>query len=164
VAWVGGIGASFVIGRFEDELHKFVALAAFIPIIVGMAGNVGTQSLAVVVRGLATRRIDVKQFWRVVGRELAVGILLGLAFGAALGGMGFVQVRDEAGVNALVLSGIVGAAAAIAMIIAAAVGTVMPMVLARLRVDPAVATGPFVTTAIDVLGIVIYFNIVALFL
>jgi magnesium transporter len=164
VAWIGGIGASFVIGRFEDELHKFIALAAFIPIIVGMAGNVGTQSLAVVVRGLATRRIDVKQFWRVVGRELAVGILLGLSFGAALGAMGFVQVRDEPGVNALVLSGIVGATAAIAMIIAAAVGTVMPMVLARLKIDPAVATVPFVTTAIDVLGIVIYFNIVAIFL
>jgi magnesium transporter len=138
-----------------------VVLAAFIPIIVGMAGNVGTQSLAVVVRGLATRRIDVKQFWKVVSREVAVGIFLGLGFGAALGGMGFVVVRDEAGVNALILAGVVALAAALSMVIAAMMGSVMPLILARLRVDPAVATGPFVTTAIDIVGVAVYFNIVA---
>jgi magnesium transporter len=164
VAWVGGIAASFVIGRFEGTLQKYVVLAAFIPIIVGMAGNVGTQTLAVVVRGLATRRIDVKQFWKVVGREMAVGVLLGLAFGAALGGMGFVEVRSEPGVNALMMAGVIGAAAAISMVIAATMGSVMPLILARLRVDPAVATGPFVTTAIDVVGVAVYFNIVVFFL
>jgi magnesium transporter len=164
VAWAGGILASVVIGRYEDTLRKFVPLAAFIPIIVGMAGNVGTQSLAIVVRGLATRRIDVKQFWRVAGRELAVGVLLGVAFGAALGGMGFVQIRGSVGIDALLVASMIGAAAAIAMVIAAAMGAVMPLILARLRVDPAIATGPFVTTAIDVLGVVVYFNIVSIFL
>jgi magnesium transporter len=117
-----------------------------------------------VVRGLATRRIDVKQFWKVVGREVAVGVLLGLIFGAALGGMGFVEVRSEPGANALIIAGVIAAAAALSMVIAAAVGSVMPMVLARLKVDPAVATGPFVTTAIDIVGVAVYFNIVAFFL
>ena len=65
---------------------------AFIPIIIGMAGNVGTQSLTIVVRGLATRRIDVKKFWGVVLREIVVGVLLGLLYGAALGAMGFFQL------------------------------------------------------------------------
>jgi len=164
VAWIGGIGASFVIGRFAGTLQKYVVLAAFIPIIVGMAGNVGTQSLAIVVRGLATRRIDAKQLWRVVGREMAVGILLGIGFGAALGGMGFVEVRSEPGVNALILAGVIGATSAITMMIAATMGSLVPLILARLRVDPAVATGPFVTTTIDVLGVAIYFNIVVFFL
>jgi len=163
VAWLGGIGAALIIARFESTVERYLPLVTFIPIIVGMAGNVGTQSLAIVVRGLATRRIEIKQFWRVVGREVAVGVLLGVIYGAALGAMGFVQMRGTIHESALVLAAVVGAAAAIAMVIAAGVGAVMPLVLARLHIDPAVATGPFVTTAIDVLGVLVYFNIVAAF-
>lgn len=164
VAWIGGVVASIVIGQFEDTLREYVVLVAFIPIIVGMAGNVGTQSLAVVVRGLATRRIDVKQFWKVLGREVGTGTLLGVLYGAALGGWGLIKLGDTPGQSALALAALVGGASAAAMVIAAAMGSTMPLLLARLRIDPAVATGPFVTTAIDVLGVLIYFNIISLYL
>ena len=160
VAWGGGLVASIIIGRFESMLKEYVALVGFLPVIIGMAGNVGTQSLAIVVRGLATRRIDVKQFWRVFGRETSVGILLGLLYGAALGAWGFVTMHTAPGANVLLLAAVVGSASAIAMVIAAAVGATMPLILARIGVDPAVATGPFVTTAIDILGVIVYFNIV----
>jgi magnesium transporter len=164
VAWGGGVVASIIIGHYEQTLTGVLALAAFIPIIIGMAGNVGTQSLAIVVRGLATRRTDVKQFWRVLGRELAVGLLLGVLYGAALGGWGLIQMREGTGQNLLLLAGLVGSASAISMLLAAVVGATMPLLLARLRIDPAVATGPFVTTTIDVLGVLIYFNIINVFL
>jgi len=165
VAWIGGVIASIIIGRHEETLREYVVLVAFIPIIVGMAGNVGTQSLAVVVRGLATRRIDVKQFWRVLGREVSCGVLLGVIYGAALGGWGVVKLGGgDPGETALILAALVGAASAISMVIAAAVGSTIPLLLARLRIDPAVATGPFVTTAIDILGVLVYFHIVGFYL
>ena len=162
-ALVGGIATSFVINGFEETLARYLPLAAFIPVIIGMAGNVGTQSLAIVVRGLATRKIEVKAFWRVVGGEILVGALLGLMYGAALGGMGFFQFHGSVEGNALLLAMAVGIAASAAMVLAAMVATVMPMFFARIHVDPAVATGPFVTTAIDILGVLVYFNVVAAF-
>jgi magnesium transporter len=158
-AWAGGIVASFVIGQFEDLLQKYLSLAAFIPILLGMAGNVGTQSLTIVVRGLATRRIDVKQFWRVALREIGVGVVLGILFGAALGGMGFIQTQSSLGMNAIYMAIVISSSAALAMIMAALVGATMPMIFAKLHIDPAVATGPFVTTTIDVIGVFMYFNI-----
>ncbi len=161
-ALVGGIVAALVITRFETTLQKYLPLASFIPVIIGMAGNVGTQSLAIVVRGLATRRIEVKQFWRVVGGEILVAMMLGAIYGAALGAMGFVQFYSDAQANALWMAMAVGAASALAMVMAALVATVMPMLFARLHIDPAVATGPFVTTAIDILGVLVYFNLVTL--
>ncbi len=158
-AWIGGIVASFIIGHYESTLQKYLPLVAFIPIIIGMAGNVGTQSLTIVVRGLATRRIIVKKFWRVTLREVAVGILLGVLYGAALGAMGFFQIDGTVGMNALMMALVVGISAAFAMTIAALVGAATPLLFARLHIDPAVATGPFVTTTIDVIGVLVYFNL-----
>ncbi|MDJ0765458.1 MAG: magnesium transporter [Myxococcota bacterium] len=158
-AWIGGVLASFVIGHYESTLEKYLTLAAFIPIIIGMAGNVGTQSLTIVVRGLATRRIDVKKFWGVALREIAVGVLLGVLYGAALGAMGFVQHDMGGQLNALAIGMVVGIAAAFSMVIAAAVGAATPLVFAKLHIDPAVATGPFVTTTIDVVGVFVYFTL-----
>jgi magnesium transporter len=157
-AWIGGIIASLIIGVFETTLQKYLPLVAFIPIIIGMAGNVGTQSLTVVVRGLATRRIDVKQFWGVAWREGLTGILLGLLYGAALGALGFVQLQGDPGINAIIVGVVVGSAAALSMTVAALVGALMPLLFGKLHIDPAVATGPFVTTAIDILGILVYLN------
>lgn len=163
-ALAGGIVASFIIARFEDTLARYLPLAAFIPVIIGMAGNVGTQSLAIVVRGLATRRIEVKRFWRIVGGEILVALFLGLIYGAILGGVGIFQFWNAGASNVWMLSAAVGIASALAMVIAAMLATAIPMVFARLHIDPAVATGPFVTTAIDILGVLVYFNIVTLFI
>ena len=159
-ALVGGIITSFVISYYEETLAKYLPIVAFIPVIIGMAGNVGTQSLAIVVRGLATRRIDVKQFWKVVSSEIMVAMLLGALYGLLLGGMGFLQFSNGEVSNATLLAITVGGSSAIAMVIAALVATAMPMLFAKLHIDPAVATGPFVTTAIDIIGVLVYFNLV----
>jgi magnesium transporter len=161
-AWLGGIVASFIIAHYEDTLQKYLPLAAFIPILLGMAGNVGTQSLTIVVRGLATRRIDVKHFWGVAVRELVVGIILGLLYGAALGAMGFFQLHGDEGLNIIMIAAVVAGSAAVSMTMAALVGAVTPLMFARMHIDPAVATGPFVTTTIDVLGVLVYFNMATL--
>jgi magnesium transporter len=158
-AWIGGIVASFVIGHYEGTLQKYLPLAAFIPIIMGMAGNVGTQSLTIVVRGLATRRIDTKKFWSVAGREVATGFLLGILYGAALGAVGYLRMGYDLATNVMTLAVIVGVAAAASMTVAALLGAATPLLFARLHIDPAVATGPFVTTTIDVLGVLVYFNL-----
>ncbi|PIE71993.1 MAG: magnesium transporter [Deltaproteobacteria bacterium] len=150
---VGGIFAFFIVGKFEDTLIKVAYLAAFIPVIMGMGGNIGTQSSTIVVRGLATGRILVRDCWAVVGKELCVGLILGLFYGLLVGSVAqfrYDQIRVAVSVASAVLS---------SMSIAALVGSLVPMLFARINMDPAVATGPFVTTAIDIISIYCYFMI-----
>lgn len=158
-ALIGGILTSFVINNFEDTLSKYLSLAAFIPVIIGMAGNVGTQSLAVVVRGLATRQIRIKQAWSTISNELIIGVVLGCLYGAILGAVGFWQFTGSTP-QAINLAVAVGTATATAMLLAAFVASSIPIMFAKINIDPAVATGPFVTTAIDILGVFIYFTVV----
>jgi magnesium transporter len=158
-AMLGGVVTSFVIRNFEDTLSRYLSLAAFIPVIIGMAGNAGTQSLAVVVRGLATRQIKIKQAWQTISTEILVGTLLGILYGAILGAVGLWQFSGDSPV-ALNLAVAVGTATATAMTLATLVASSIPLMFARINIDPAVATGPFVTTAIDILGVTIYFMVV----
>jgi magnesium transporter len=157
-SWIGGVIAFFVIGHFESSLRKLVYLAAFIPIIMGMGGNIGTQSSTIVVRGLATGRFNLKQIWEVVSKELSIGFLLGFVYGILLGLVA--HLRYDAGR----LGVAVGLAVISSMTIAGLMGSLMPMVFARINVDPAVATGPFVTTSIDIISVFFYFQIAALLL
>ena len=161
-SFVGGLLAVYVIGIFESQLQTIAALAAFIPIIMGMGGNIGTQSSTIIVRSIAIGEVDIKDTWRVLWREFSTGALLGTAYGVLLGGFAslFPQFREHAWKLPLV----VALAIFVNMIIAATVGTVIPMFFKRVRIDPAVATGPFVTTAIDVAGIFIYFLLAKIFL
>ena len=154
VAWLGGMLASQIIGNFTPLLQEVVWLAAFIPIVAGMGGNAGTQSATIIVRGLATGKIAAAGGgFRVALREVRVAFVMGVLFGLLAGGTLTWFLADwHIGV-------IVGAAIATSMTLAAAVGTTMPMVLRRFGVDPAVATGPFVTTSIDVIGVLAYFAI-----
>jgi len=162
----GGLVASFVISHFEDLLSKYLLLAAFIPVINGMAGNVGTQSLAIVVRGLATRRNTLSLFWKTVSRELVVGLLLGILYGIILGGVGWLRFVKQGHfvMEVAPIALALGVAMAMAMMVAATIAAALPLFFAKVGVDPAVATGPFVTTSIDIVGVLIYFNAVALFL
>lgn len=150
---MGGIVAFFVIGKFEDSLHKIAALAAFIPVIMGMGGNIGTQSSTIVVRGLATGRIDVRDLWSVVFKELSIGIILGVVYGLLIGSVAQVRYSMEA----LALAVCIAVISSMSM--AALVGSLVPMGFARINIDPAVATGPFVTTAIDIISVTFYFTI-----
>jgi magnesium transporter len=150
---VGGVVAFFIINQFEESLNRFVYLAAFIPVIMGMGGNIGTQSSTIVVRGLATGRISVGEIWTVVLKELTIGFILGAVYGVLIASVA--QVRFQ--MDMLALS--VGLAVISSMTVAALVGSFVPMAFARLNVDPAVATGPFVTTAMDIISVFTYFLI-----
>ena len=155
---LGGIFAFYVISSFEHSLSRLTYLAAFIPVIMGMGGNIGTQSSTIVVRGLATGRLDIHDVWPVVGKELAVGLILGLVYGLLIGSVAQIQY------NAIILAVVVGMAVVCSMSVAALVGSCVPMLLARVNIDPAVATGPFVTTAIDIISVYFYFTIATAFL
>jgi magnesium transporter len=150
---IGGIVAFFIIGRFEGSLMNFAYLAAFIPVIMGMGGNIGTQSSTIVVRGLATGRLSVQDIWAVVLKELSIGVILGLVYGLLIGSVAHFRY------SMLSLAFAVSLAVISSMSIAALVGSLVPMGFARVNIDPAVATGPFVTTAIDILSVSFYFLI-----
>ncbi len=157
-AFLGGVGAALIIGSYEEAMGEVAALAAFIPIIMGMGGNVGTQSSTLVVRGLATGQVDVRAFGQTILRELGVGVAMGLVYGFFLGAVTLVVYNsDPSGVVGLAVA--VGLSVCASMAVAAMVGAGLPLVFHRLNIDPAVATGPFVTTAVDIAGIVIYFSI-----
>ncbi len=157
-SWLGGIVAFLIIGYFENSLNKLVYLAAFIPVIMGMGGNIGTQSSTIVVRGLSTGRINIKQIWNVVLKELAVGFFLGFFYGLLLGIVAHFRY------DRWLLGMTVGLAVMSSMTIAALVGSLVPMIFARINIDPAVATGPFVTTSIDILSVLFYFQIATILL
>ncbi len=158
-AWVGGIGASFVIESYNDTLMRLLPLAAFIPVVLGMGGNVGTQTLTIMVRSIATGRLDFRHAWQAVRRELAVGFVLGSAYGFLLAAAGLAINYGRDSSEAWIIALVVGSSTLACMTIAAVVGSVVPILLHRINIDPAVATGPFVTTAMDILGVLVYFNI-----
>ena len=159
-SWIGGIFAASIIGTFEHLLESMIALAAFIPVIIGMGGNIGTQSSTIIVRGIATGRIEIGSELKVLLKEVRVGIILGALYGLLLGAFAkfrFIDADPMLGV-------VVGLSIGCSMLIAVAVGTFIPMFLRKVDIDPAIATGPFVTTSIDILGVLFYFVIAEYFL
>lgn len=158
-SWIGGVGAMFIINSFSSELQRVLALAAFIPVIAGMGGNIATQSSTIIVRGLATGRVNMNHFFKVVGKEFAVGVVLGSFFGFLLGMLAYFNYHTPSYLGMVVGLSVFGV-----MVMAATVGTFVPMILKRFNVDAAVATGPFITTTIDVLGVSLYFTIAKFFL
>lgn len=151
-SWVGGVMAMIIIGSFEKELAEVLALASFIPIVMGMGGNIATQSSTIIVRGIATGRVNMNELLRVVLKELRVGIMLGAVYGIFLGVLSFFLHRDP-----YMLGLVVGLSVFVIMAMAATLGTIIPLVLKRFDFDAAIATGPFVTTAIDIIGVLLYF-------
>ncbi len=157
-SFLGGILAIFIIAHFEESLKQVSYLALFIPVIMGMGGNIGIQSSTIVVRGIATGRINIRHLWTVVSKELAIGMILGVFYGLILGSL----VRFHYSLNALAISVAIGVMSS--MTVAALVGSFMPMIFARMHIDPAVATGPFVTSSIDILSVLIYFQVATILL
>ncbi len=153
----GGIANSFVIGGFESTLAKFTGLVAFIPIIMGMGGNIGTQSATIMVRGIATGQVNIRDFTKMLTKELGVGFILGMVYGTLIGSVAKFRFMTESSSWALASS--VSISIVAAMSVAALVGTTVPLVFERLNIDPAVATGPFVTTFMDLSSVYCYFTI-----
>jgi magnesium transporter len=151
---VGGIVASVVIGSFEETLKVLPILAAFIPVLLGMGGNIGTQSSTIIVRGLATGRVETANLGRVVAKEMGTATVLGLIYGVVLGLTTFFYWEVSWQTSVAVGVSLLGS-----MLIAASIGSFVPMILHRVGVDPAVATGPFVTTSVDVLATLLFFSV-----
>jgi magnesium transporter len=154
-SWIGGIFAASIIGRFEYMLESIIALAAFIPVIIGMGGNIGTQSSTIIVRGMATGRIELGNELKILLKELRVGLILGSLYGLLLGLFAKFKFLN----SDPMLGVVVGLSICSSMLLATAVGAFTPLVLRKLDIDPAIATGPFVTTSIDIIGVLLYFFI-----
>jgi magnesium transporter len=152
-AFVGGLAATGVIKQFENILAEVLALSAFLPVVMGMAGNVGVQSATVAVRGLATGSLELRHIRSVLYKEFRVGLLLGIFYGLVLGAFGWFAF------GSVELGEVVGLTIMLNMTGAAMLAIALPMLFHRIGTDPAIATGPFVTTAIDVLGVLNYFAI-----
>ena len=152
---IGGICAAAIISYFDHLLKEMIVLASFIPVIIGIGGNIGTQSSTIIVRGLATGRVDVANTIPLIVKEIIVGGLLGITYGVLVGFASEFITGNELENLGLV----VGLSIACSMTIATAVGASVPIILQKLNFDPAISTGPFVTTAIDILGVALYFII-----
>ncbi len=153
-AFLGGLLAALLIQRYTPLLSRTVVLACFIPVVLGMGGNIGTQAATIMVRGLATGRISLRQVGGVVFREIRIAALLGILYGACLGLAAWFLVGLSARASV-----IVGITLWASMSLAAMVGSTFPMLLKTIHIDPAVATNPFVTTAVDLLGLVTFFGL-----
>jgi magnesium transporter len=150
-SFIGGIAAVGILDRFEGILRTAVQLAFFIPIILGMGGNVGNQCAMVVVRGLATGRLDLASLGHVARYELGTALLLGMAFAVGLGLFAVFLGYGPPSFPLIVALGILTS-----ILLAAALGTFLPLLFHRAGVDPAIASGPFVTTTTDVIGVIAF--------
>jgi len=159
-SWFGGIIACYVVGYFEQSLNKYIYLATFMPIIMGMGGNVGTQTSASIMRGLATGRINISRIWHIIFKELTIGFFLGFFYGAMLS----LFTQFKYGHELWEIGMVVGFAMICSMTVAATLASSIPLVFHRFNIDPAIATGPFVTTFTDILSVFFYFKIATLLL
>ncbi|MGV2874631.1 magnesium transporter [Macrococcus capreoli] len=155
---VMGMITASILGQFEDTLSKVALLAAFIPLIGGMAGNSGTQSLAVVVRGISTGEIDEQSKFKLALREAGSGFITGLSCAIMLFIIICVLYRQP------VLGLIVCFSLTIAMTVATLAGAMVPLMMHRLKIDPAVASGPFISTTNDIISMLIYFGLATTFM
>ncbi|GAE26426.1 magnesium transporter [Halalkalibacter wakoensis JCM 9140] len=153
-----GLLSGSIISGFEETLEQVVALIFFMPMIAGMTGNTGTQSLAVVVRGIITHDTDRKTVIKLVFRELRVGIIIGITCGILIFLIAYFWM------GSLILGFVVGISLLATLIIGTLAGTIIPLTLYRLGVDPAVASGPLITTLNDIFSLIIYFGIATTFL
>lgn len=162
-AFIAGILGVFVVSYFEEQLLALIPLAAMIPMLMGMAGNVGTQSSTTVTRWLAIGRLEFVQIGRIISRELFIGFGVGLLYGALAGLFVGLFFAGHPAIETTILefSVVTGAALSASMALAAVLGASAPIVFERSGLDPAIATGPFVTTTIDVLAVWLYLGLAA---
>ena len=155
---VTAILASLVIALFEETIAGLVALAVLMPIVASMGGNAGTQSLTVAVRALATRDLTTANVWRFIKKEALVGLINGLIFAVVMGVVGVIWFGSP------MLGVVIAVAMVINLVVAGLAGTMIPVLLERLGVDPALASGAFVTTVTDVVGFFAFLGLAALWL
>ncbi len=158
VTMFGGVLSGSVISVYESTLEAIVMLAAFIPVIMGMGGNVGTQSSTIFVRGLATGEIEQSEVWDYFFREIRVGLTMGFFCGLLMSVVAYIWQGN------VYLGLVVGTSMLITISFATLIGTLVPLVLNKLNIDPAITAGPFVTTIKDFTGLLIYFLVASAFI
>ncbi|CAM3769040.1 magnesium transporter [Mesobacillus thioparans] len=153
-----GMFTASLIGRFEETLDQVAILAVFIPLIAGMAGNTGTQALAVAVRGIATGDLEKENKWSIILREAGTGLITGAVCGILVAFVVYFWKGE------FFLGVLVGISIFVTLIFATLAGSLVPLLMHRLKIDPAVASGPFITTINDIISILIYFGIATAFM
>lgn len=154
-----GIVASLILSGFEAQLQAVTALALFIPLIGGTGGNVGVQASAIVVQGLANGSLDIKEFSKQLWKETRIGLLNALVISAVTFVYNILVLPDDFAVTLSVTASLF-----IVVMFASILGTMVPLTLEKLKINPALATGPFIQITNDIVGIVIYVYISTLFL
>ncbi|WP_437629296.1 magnesium transporter [Clostridium paraputrificum] len=155
---ITAILAASVVGAFEGTISQVVTLATFMPIVAGMGGNAGTQSLTIVVRGIALGELDKDNGMRIIIKELLVGLVTGIVIGAIIAVLGFIWERN------FVFGIVIGVAMILNMMVATMSGFIVPVILKKLKVDPALASAVFVTTVTDVLGFFFFLGLATMFI
>lgn len=162
VLFVMGLGVSAITGLFEHVMSELTLIVTFQSLTLGMSGNVGTQSLAVTLRVLMDENLDGKQKFTLVWKEMRIGMSNGLL----LGGIAFVFIgcylmlaKGQSAVVAFPISGCIGLALLVAMTISSLTGTLIPLFFHRIKVDPAVASGPLISTVNDLVAVVTYYGL-----
>lgn len=150
--------AAFTVSLFEDTISKYVLLAVYMPIVAGMGGNAATQTLAVIVRGIALKQIDLATAWPTLKKELQAALINGLINGVLVAGVVIAFNRD------LGVALILAAAMIINLLVAGFFGTLVPLIMERLHKDPATSATIFITTATDVLGFLAFLGLASLLL
>ena len=162
-----GLVVSSVVGLFERVVTHLAVVICFQSLVLDMAGNVGTQSLAVTIRVLMDEKLTWREELALLGKEMRVGLLNGGCLGVmALAFLGvYIRVcKGYAWLSAFLISGCVGVSLVVAMVISSLVGTLIPMLFHRIRIDPAVASGPLITTVNDLVAVVTYYGLALVFL
>lgn len=149
--------SSGVIEYYEEVLASAIALAFFIPLLIDSGGNTGAQSATIMVRAIAVGDVKLSHWLRVSGKEILVGLALGATMGLASALLGVFRGGWEVGV-------VVGISMVLIVLVANIIGAVLPFLLTKFRIDPAVASSPLITTIVDVTGLLIYFSIAAVIL
>jgi magnesium transporter len=166
ILFVGEMLTATAMGFFEDEIAKAVVLALFIPLIISSGGNSGSQATSLIIRAMALREIKISDWWKIMKREVLSGLLLG----TILGTIGFIRISvwsmfsDVYGSHWLLIAFTVGFSLVLVVLWGSLSGSMLPLILRKLKFDPAKSSAPFVATLVDVTGLVIYFGVAILFL
>lgn len=158
ITLIGEFVAVNVANHFDATLHAFPIIAIFMPLLAGLGGNIGTQSITLIVRGLSTGQISLKSALHHMMRETAIGLLIGILFGV------LVSIVTWGWQHSIGLGVVVGLSMMINMMCATLIGTCTPFVLKKIKIDPAIASGPVIATTIDVVGLFVYFSLATLYL
>jgi magnesium transporter len=166
ILFVGEMLTATAMGYYSDEISRAVVLALFLPLIISSGGNSGSQATTLVIRAMAVGELRLRDWWRVIGREISTG----LALGCILGVIGISRIilwqmlRGTYGTHYLVIATTIGCSLVGVVLFGTLAGSMLPFILRRCGLDPASASAPFVATLVDVSGLIIYFSLASFIL